>query len=168
MDQNQRLQLQKLIDENNVADNTPIIRELKHSRNIHDDVNKLLVIKLKYGNDYSKIDSEGAEQCNFLYTYYTDIYNKIKKDEIDLNILFEALSVLKLIEDGQIDQHEGSYKFGMLLKKIYIDSAIKKAEKLNNDEESPKLNSGNQELTWSQFKKTLLPKQTKTKSKKKN
>lgn len=168
MDQTQRLQLQKLIDENNVADNTPIIRELKHSRNIHDDVNKLLLIKLKHGNDYAKIDSEGVEQCNFLYTYYTDIFIKIKKDEIDLNILFEALSVLKLIEDGQIDQHEGSYKFGMLLKKIYIDSAIKKAEKLNNDDQLPILNSGNQELTWSQYKTTIIPNHTKTKIKKKN
>ena len=34
-------------------------------------------------------------ECNFLFTYYTDIYNKIRKDEIDLKILFKAFDVLR-------------------------------------------------------------------------
>ena len=46
-------------------------------------------------------------------------------------ILFRSFDVLRDIEDGKIDQHEGAYEFGMLLKKIYVDSALKKAEKLN-------------------------------------
>jgi hypothetical protein len=40
---------------------------------------------------------------------------------------------LKKIEDQEIDQHEGSYEVGMLLKKIYVDSALKKANKLNEN-----------------------------------
>ena len=38
-------------------------------------------------------------------------------------------SALKRIEDGKIDQHEGSYEVGLLLKKLYIDSVLKQKEK---------------------------------------
>ena len=44
-------------------------------------------------------------------------------------MLNKFLNVLKQIEDGKIDQHEGSYMVGTILKEIYIDSALKKAEK---------------------------------------
>ena len=56
----------------------------------------------------------------FLFNKYTDIFNKIKKDEIDLNILFQLLHILKLIEDSKLDQHTGSFEVGKLLKSIYI------------------------------------------------
>ena len=52
--------------------------------------------------------------CMFLYTYYTDIYNKIVKDEIDIQILFSFFDALKEIEDGKSDQHEASFKVGSL------------------------------------------------------
>jgi hypothetical protein len=41
------------------------------------------------------------------------------------------LDILKKIEDGQLDQHEGSFMVGTILKDIYVDSALKKAEKLD-------------------------------------
>jgi hypothetical protein len=94
-------------------------------------------------------------ECNFLFTYYTDIYNKIRKDEIDLNILFKAFDVLKDIEDGKIDQHEGAFKFGTLLKEIYVDSALKKAEKLDAlaENTAPEYKGPQVKMTWAQFKK---------------
>ena len=69
--------------------------------------------------------------CSFLYTNYTDIYNKVKNDEIDLPLLNQFLNVLQRIENGEMDQHEGSYFVGKILKEIYIDSALKKADKLD-------------------------------------
>jgi hypothetical protein len=90
-----------------------------------------------------------------VFTYYTDIYNKIRKDEIDLKILFNALDVLRDIENGKLDQHNGAYQFGVLLKKIYVDSALKKAEKLNAEtgEKEPEYKGPQVNISWNQFKK---------------
>ena len=133
MDTNQRLHLQKMIAANNVEDNTNLIRQLKHSHILREDVNNLIMLKVKYLDDQDSIHLEGMNECNFLFTYYTDIYNKIRKDEIDLKILFKAFDVLRDIEDGKLDKHEGAYEFGKLLKQIYVDIALKKAEKLNSE-----------------------------------
>jgi len=140
MDDKQKLQLNQMINDNNVEDRTSQIRELKHSEILRQEVNELVLIKRKY-EDPEEVNLEGMIHCNFLFTYYTDIYNKVRKDEIDYTILFQFLDVLKKIEEGQLDQHEGSYEVGVLLKKLYIDSALKKADKLdaqyNNTPDSP-------------------------------
>ena len=39
------------------------------------------------------------------------------------------LGILKEIEDGKIDQPDGSYQVGTILKQIYVDSALQKSEK---------------------------------------
>jgi len=155
MDDNQRLHLQKMITANNVEDNTDLIRQLKHSHILRGDVNNLIMLKAKYIDDPEKTHLEGMVECNFLFTYYTDIYNKIRKDEIDLKILFKAFDVLRNIEDGKIDQHEGAFEFGNLLKKIYVDSALKKAEKLNSEtnEKEQEYKGPQVNVSWSQFKK---------------
>ena len=155
MDDNQRLHLQKMITSNNVEDNTDLIRQLKHSHILREDVNNLITLKAKYSDDQEKVHLEGMAECNFLFTYYTDIYNKIRKDEIDLKILFNAFDVLRDIEDGKLDQHEGAFAFGTLLKKIYVDSALKKAEKLNaqTGEKEPEYKGPQVNVSWSQFKK---------------
>ena len=155
MDDNQRLHLQKMISANNVEDTTGLIRQLKHSHILRNDVNNLIMLKAKYSDDPEKVHLEGMAECNFLFTYYTDIYNKIRKDEIDLKILFRAFDVLRDIEDGNLDQHEGAFEFGTLLKKIYVDSALKKAEKLNAEtgEKEPEYKGPQVNVSWSQFKK---------------
>jgi hypothetical protein len=155
MDDNSRLHLQKMIKANNVEDQTELIRELKHSHLLQEDINNFLMIKNKYKNDADKINEEGMNECSFLFTYYTDIYNKIKKDEINLTILNKFLNVLRRIEDGEIDQHEGSYFVGQFLKELYVDSALKKAGKLeeqNKTEIHETKNSG-MKVSWSEFKK---------------
>mgnify|MGYP003347464867 CR=1 FL=1 len=89
-----------------------------------------------------------------LFTYYTDIYNKVRKDEIDLKILFRAFEVLQDIEDGKLDQHEGSFLVGALLKELYVDSAIRKAEKLDEQNKEEKIEPKKPEvqISWKQFK----------------
>ena len=155
MDPNQRLQLQQMITANNVEDNKNLIRQLKHSHVLRENVNNLIMLKAKYMNDPDSLHLEGMTECNFLFTYYTDLYNKIRKDEIDLKILFKAFDVLRDIEDGKIDQHDGAYTFGTLLKQVYVDSALKKAEKLNLESEKtePEYKGPQVNISWSQFKK---------------
>lgn len=156
MTDNQRLQLQNMIKVNNVEDQTNLIRNLKHSDLLKNDINSLILLKAKYRNNMDKINEAALSECNFLFTYYTDIYNKIKKDEIDLGILFKFIDVLKKIENGLLDQHEGSFIVGTLLKELYIDSALKKADKLNEEHEqnNPKVQFKEpNNISWKQFKK---------------
>ena len=83
-----------------------------------------------------------------------DIFNKILKDEIDLAIMTRLLIVLKLIEDGQVDQHEGSAMVGKILKELYIDSAMKCSEKLDKEYDSEKVEKVvGQQISWSEYKK---------------
>jgi hypothetical protein len=154
MDDKQRLQLQNMIKVNNVEDQTEFIRNLKHSQVIRHEVNNMIMIKAKFRGDDAKIHEECVNECNFLFTYYTDIYNKIRKDEIDIGILNKFLDVLKRIEDGELDQHEGSFLVGTILKELYVDSALKKADKLNeNEEPKPEPIKPQQNVSWKQFKK---------------
>ncbi len=156
MDDKARLQLQKMIKANNVEDQTELIRELKHSHLLQNDINNLIMLKAKYRNDQDKINEEGMTECGFLFTYYTDIYNKIRKDEIDLKILNQFLNVLRRIEDGELDQHEGSFVIGTLLKEMYVDSALRKAAKLNENQEQEYVQPREVvNISWKDFKKTL-------------
>jgi len=96
-----------------------------------------------------------SSQCNFLFNNYTDIFNKVKKDEINLETLWNLLNILKKIEDGNIDQHTGSFEVGKLLKQIYIDGAIMKEnnKKKKSKKQSKPVNSGKKNISWDEFKK---------------
>ena len=157
MDNKQRLQLQNMIKVNNVEDQTGLIRDLKHSQILRNEINNMIMIKAKYRGDDEKIAQECMNESNFLFTYYTDIFNKVKKDEISVQILNRFLDVLKQIEDGDLDQHEGSFLVGTILKELYVDSALKKADKLDElheKKEEPKKPVVN--MSWKQFKQTKL------------
>jgi hypothetical protein len=154
MDDKQRLQLQNMIKVNNVEDQTEFIRTLKHSQILRNEINNMIVIKAKYRGDDEKISSECMNESNFLFTYYTDIFNKVKKDEIDINLLYKFLDILKKIEDGNLNQHDGSFMVGSILKEIYVDSALKKADKLDElngksvEPKKPEIT-----ISWNQYKK---------------
>ena len=155
MDDKQRLQLQNMIKANNVEDQTDLIRNLKHSQILRNEINNMIMIKAKYRGDDEKIAQECMNESNFLFTYYTEIFNKVKKDEIDINMLYKFLDILKKIEEGQLDQHEGSFQVGTILKDIYVDSALKKSEKLDaaNEAEKVEPKKANVNISWKQFKK---------------
>ena len=158
MDTLDKLNLHKMIDANNVQDCTDEIRTKKHSKLIGDDVTRLVALKKKYSrlaqSNPQQFDSMCVSQCNFLFNNYMDIFNKVKKEEMNLPILDQLLAVLKQIEDGDYDQHSGAHEVGKLLKKIYIDGALMKAEKL--DKKTGKVLPANvsdpKPISWKQFK----------------
>lgn len=160
MNEEQKLQLQKMITANNVSDQTELIRKLKHSNIFKNEINTMMLIKGKYRGNDEKIKEECIQECGFLYSYYTDLFNKIKNDEIDLSILFKFIDVLKKIEDGEVDQNEGAFLVGTLLKEIYIDSALKKADKLNKKYDLEKEQELKPEpiknISWKQFKEKKI------------
>jgi len=136
MNNSERIHLQKMINANNVTDCTDEIREKKHSGKIYADVTRLLELKTKYERSLGEANKETFDnmcvaQCSFLFNNYTDIFNKVKKNEMNLNILRNLIEILKSIEDGEIDQHTGAFEVGKILKAMYIDSALLKAERID-------------------------------------
>jgi hypothetical protein len=152
-----RLNLQKMIKANDAENNTDKIRTLKHSIKIKEDVDLLMSLKRDF-NELAKSNPDAfdklcTQKCSFLFNNYTDIFNKVIKDEINLSILLRLLNVLHSIEEGAVDQHEASFEVGTLLKQIYIDSALKKAEKLNIDVQDKEVEIQVKNISWSEFKK---------------
>lgn len=154
MSDSQRLQLANMIKANDVEDQTDLIRKLKHSSILKSDINQMVFLRAKHRDNPEALQLEAMTECNFLFTYYTDIYNKLRKNEIDLSLLLQFVDVLREIEEGQVDQHEASFKVGTILKEMYVDSALKKAEKLNqNDEQKPEPKRAQNNMSWSEYKR---------------
>jgi len=157
MNKQESLDLKRLINETQCENNTENIRKLKHSVLIRNDIRNLENLKktnvsLRKSNS-DEFNEVCQKECNFLFNNYTDIFNKIIKDEIDLRIMTKLLICLKLIEDGNVDQHEGSVMVGKILKELYIDSAIKRGENLDKEREAERVepNSG-KKMSWKDFK----------------
>jgi hypothetical protein len=154
----EKLNLHKMIDANNVQDCTADIRAKKHSSLIGADVQRLLELKKKYSRlakaNSPQFDAMCVSQCSFLFNHYTDIFNKVKKDELDLNILSRLLQVLKQIEDSKLDQHTGAFEVGKLLKEMYIDSALTKAERIDKKTGKSEVVEQMQarKITWAEYK----------------
>ena len=144
MNPDERLKLQEMIKENNVEDQTNKIREIKHSIKIRHDVNAYLSLLTQYPKSKNKefFKQLCLKNCNFLYNNYTDIYNKMVKDELNINMFKQFVDVLEEIENNKLDQHEGSFKIGKLLKEIYIDSALRKEKTIDLNNPVKKPNTG--------------------------
>jgi cell division protein YceG involved in septum cleavage len=138
MDDDQRIHLQKMIDANDTQDHTEVIRRVKHSSQIYTDVTTMIKLKHEYErlakSNPKQFDAICVSRCAFLFTYYTDLYNRLKSGEIDLNLLYKMIKILREIEDGKMDQHEGSFEVGKILKSIYVDSALKRSENLDAEQ----------------------------------
>ena len=146
--------LKQMIAENNVEDQTERIRNTKHSELIKQDVITMQQLKQKYKRtqDTEVFDRMCVSRCQFLFNNYTNIFNRLKKDELDMNILSKLLFVLKQIEDGNLDQHSGSFEVGKILKEMYIDSAIKQGDKYDEEGNEQKQNKPVKNISWAQFK----------------
>jgi hypothetical protein len=147
LSQNDRFQLQKMLEQHKVEDKTEQIREQKHSGEIKRNVELILTTK-KNNPTLSKKELEDIllPQCSFLFYNYLELYNILFK-EIDTTIVYKLLDVLHGIEQGTYDQHEGSVVVGTLLKEIYIDSRLAETKQDEKVVMKPK------EIQWKDYKK---------------
>lgn len=149
----ERLDLNKLLRDSDTQDNTEYIRTVKHSVKIRDDIRAL--DKLKSSTIGSVEEAAAKAAAPFLYENYLDIFKKVLRDELDLEIMSRLLTVLKLIEDGKVDQHEASVNVGKILKELYIDSALKvckkKDEEQLEDEKNP-VYVEEKPISWGQWR----------------
>ena len=156
MDDKSRLHLQKMVKKYGSEETTDKIRELKHSKLIKQDVERLLELKRKYVRmDKKTLLTMCENQCVFLWKNYTNIFNKLFNDYLDLNILNKFIMVLSKIENGTYDQHEASALIGQILKEIYIDSAIKEGdmkEKRRNKNKKKEKKKSVKNISWREFK----------------
>lgn len=165
----EKLDLQRILDqsEDDVQNNSDMIMKLKHSSMIRNDIHQFGFLKEKFFTATLNTMTEEETKahfhvfenmvelnCNFLFTVYPEIYKKMIKDELDLTIMMKLLQVLKLIEDGEADQHEASVVFGKMLKELFIDSVIKRGKHLDEiSVEIPKVEGSS--ITWKEYKQHL-------------
>lgn len=155
MDEQTKLHLSKMIKEYDCKETTSEIRKLKHSKLIRQDVQTMLTLKKKYGRlEKQLLDQMICKKCSFLFNNYTHIFNKLTKDRIDLVLFDKFLNTLEKIENGDLDQHDASYEIGKLLKKIYVDSALRESEQneKKRGKNSKKFKTG-KNISWSEYKK---------------
>lgn len=159
LSESERLNLKRLINDSECEDNTEQIRKVKHSVLLRDDIRKLDTLKnveasLKSSN-FEQFKEKCAQEAPFLFNNYTDIFNKMVNDELDLTIMTKMLVILKLIEDAKVDQHEGSAMMGKILKELYVDSATKRMDNLDAKYEADKpVQMEGKQVSWKEFKKS--------------
>jgi signal recognition particle GTPase len=146
MNDKEKKELEKLIQENQTVDQTQSIRERKHSSLIRLEVLKLYKIKYE-SNIGSEKDLRDTlkNQCEFLFKNYRELYEILITKDMNISFLMKLIELLENIENGNLSQHEGSFALGKLLKEIYIDPKINKTiEKEEND---------HVKISWSEYKR---------------
>jgi hypothetical protein len=139
-----------MVGQSDCDDNTEEIRKLKHSNLIRKDLKTFKELRRKSSECDDNIYKN---KCSFLYNNYTDIFNRLIKNELDLAIFDRLLDSLRHIEDGSVDQHEGSVVVGTILKELYIDSALKRGNNLSEANDSPAITHvESKNISWKQFK----------------
>ena len=145
MDPDQRIHLQKLIEANGTEDHTEVIRRVKHSSQIHQDVTTMIQLKRDYGrlakSNPKQFDAICVSRCAFLFTYYTDLYNRLKSGEIDLNLLIQMIRILREIEEAA--------KIGMLQS---AEHAAKEKRVATKAAKTSRPAIPEKKLTWAEFK----------------
>jgi hypothetical protein len=153
------LNLKQLMDNpDEYVDNTKYIREVKHSEKIYIDICRIEKLKAELFEFRKESPEEFKDklksECPFLYTYYADIFNRLCRDELNIGIMSKLIQILKLIEDGMVDQHEGSVAVGKLLKELYVDSAMKTADNIDkrNNAEPVAAKAEFKPISWREYK----------------
>jgi hypothetical protein len=124
----QGLDMKALMESDDYVNNTDRIRELKHSENILEDIGKLCELRKKHPNMRMMDELGYNELCQkttpFLYNHYTDIFYKVVKDELNMEMMVRFIFILKQIEDGILDQYDASVKVGTILKEMYFEGDV--------------------------------------------
>jgi len=134
MNSQERISLKKLVSESDCVDNTENIRKFKHSSNMLSDIRLMEQLKRKNIDlNMDELTELCREKCSFMFMNYPDIFNKQLKSELNLGIMIRLIRILQMIEDGKVDQHEGSVIVGKYLKELYVDSALRRGDNLDKE-----------------------------------
>lgn len=137
MNKKERKQLERMVKENNVVDNTNLLRMSKSSKKLKEELNDMIK------------NPENENSGLYLKEHYDFLYKQIKEKKVNLDILYKMFESLEKIENGTYDQHEASYEVGLLLKKLYVDKKLKSEKIIDNEK---KINSG-KSISYSEYLK---------------
>ncbi len=151
-----RQQLDNLMRDDDVADSTERIRELKHSSKIRGDLERLMALRREHTRATPEVFRRMAlARCPFMHEHYSDMLFKLIKNEVDINLIMRFVDLLAAIENGQLNQHEASFQVGTVLKEIYIDSVLKRDELREQEEEAKrkrkKKGGGKKKMDYAQW-----------------
>lgn len=132
----ERLDLKRILSNSSDYQNTTeLIRHVKHSSKIQKEVMDLVAWMdaqpetTDFEDSNVELEAQTAVPC--LYGLYPDIFKKVLHREIDFKILDRLIQILRGIEEGSVDQHEGSVLVGNVLKEMYLDSAVRHGANLD-------------------------------------
>ncbi len=161
MNATEKLNLKKMLEQNKeYVDHTEDIRRLKHSGLLLDGMRD--IEKLKRSNaELRKSDPQQfLDMCKstapVMYNLYTDLFNRLVKDELNLAIMIKLIRILEMIEYGQIDQNEGSVMVGKILKELYVDSAVRcgnNLDKANQEQNAMDDKPEPKKISWNEWKR---------------
>ncbi len=156
----QGLNMKSLMDSDDYVNNTERIRELKHSELILEDIGKLCRIKKDHFHmkmvEEEKYNHLCETTAQFLFSNYTDLFRKVLKDELDMKLMVDFIGILKLIEEGKLDQYDASVKIGTILREMYVDSALRRGDNLDKEHaaDAPVFVEP-EKISWKTFKQTI-------------
>jgi hypothetical protein len=160
MNSEEKLNLKKMLAQSqDFVDHTEDIRRLKHSGLLLDGMRDIEKLKRAKPDLRTNSPDEFVELCKtvapVMYKLYTDLFHKLVNDELNLVIMVKLIRVLELIEQGQLDQNEGSVVVGKILKELYVDSAIRLGDKLDKANETANAATSQlpepKNITWKQW-----------------
>ena len=163
MNKQEKLCLNEMLRKGDAPETTQLIQKLKHSKKIKKDILQMNALKRRYKrlsftnkDQYRQIM---VKQCNFIFNHYTNIFNRLLKDQLDMNILMKFVSILERIENGDIDQHHGSFEVGKILKSLYVDSVLRQEKQMPKDKKK-KIKKPKNNISWRDFKKMKIDYET--------
>jgi len=152
MDDLSRLNLSKLLSDKDLEQTTEKIRSLRHSPRIKADVDTMIALKRQYSRlSRERVKDMATTRCSFLFNNYTNIFNRLAKDELDTEILYKFIETLRRVEEGNLDQHQASYEAGLVLKRLYVDSSARQNSK-RDEESGPTHREPVHKMSWAVFK----------------
>jgi len=155
--------LDDIIKEHKIEDNTDYVVNNKKASIIRKEFNALLKIKKIHGHEKINLSKM---QAPYLYKNYKSIFDKIIKEDFNVELFKDLIDILDKIENKKIDLHEGSFIFGKKLKNIFVDKRIYNNtndnlnkdfsnnlnNKLDNNSNTDFSNNLNKDFSYKQFK----------------
>ena len=150
-----RQQLDNLMRDTDIVQSTDKIRELKHSASIRGDLDRLVALRRQHGRASAETFRRMAlARCAFMHEHYADILFKLIKQEADIRLVYKFVDLLSAIEQGQLNQHEASFQVGTMLKKMHIDSVLRRdaaREEAEGRKKKGKGRKGPKKLSYQQW-----------------
>ena len=130
--ENEKNLLNDIIKEHNIENKTDYVVNNKKANIIRREFDALIKIKNNFGHE--KINMS-KKQAPYMYKNYKSIFDKIIKEDFNIELFKELIDILGKIENKKIDLHEGSFIFGKKLKAAFVDNYIYKDFSNNLDKD---------------------------------